>query len=389
MIKDVIPVQPVKPKKVLMVITLSEMGGAQKVLYHIAAGLDPAVFDVSVACAPGGELVRWLHGLRQVRVVEIDEMKRDISPLNDIKALLKLFALMKKNKYDIVHCHSSKAGVLGRLAAWLAGVPRIIFTVHGWSINEYQGQLGRFLYIWAERLAGSLSTKVVCVSENDFMKGKSLKLVAAKKLGVIYNGMPAPVNKKGALRRELGIGEDDLVIGTVARLAAQKDPLFLLEAANEMLSYPENRMRGKRPCFVLIGDGPLRQECEEYIESKGLKGNVFLLGTREEAAILVRDFDVFVLFSRWEGLPLTIIEAMLAGVPVVANNVGGVGELVDQARTGYLINKLHTGEAVEALEKLIFNREHRLSLGESGRQKALALFSVDKMVKSYYLLYLS
>ncbi len=379
--------QSVGPIKILLVITLSEIGGAQKVLYHIAAGMDPGLFDVSVACAPGGELVRWLQELGYVRVIEIEELKRDISPLNDLKALLKLYQLMKKNKYDVVHCHSSKAGVLGRLAAWLAGVPKIIFTVHGWGINEYQGPLKRFLYIWAERLAGLLSTKVVCVSESDILKGKSLKLVDAQKLKVIYNGLPASVKEKGAFREELGIGENDIVIGTIARLAVQKHPHFFLEVAKKLLAGAKCMAEGRQLFFVIIGDGPLRADCEEYINRNSLIGRVFLLGAREEAAKLVQDFDIFVLFSRWEGLPLTIIEAMLAGVPVVANNVGGVGELVENEKTGLLIGGLQVEAAVQALEKLIFNREQRLSLGISGQRKALALFSVDKMVKNYYILY--
>ncbi len=373
---------------ILHIITLSEMGGAQKVLYHIVAGLDPGSFNISVACAPGGELVRWLRGLGYVRVVEIAEMKREISPFNDLIALVKLYLLIKENRFRVVHCHSSKAGVLGRLAAWLAGVPKIIFTVHGWGVNKFQNPLPRFLYIGAEKLAGLLSTKVVCVSESDRVKGKNLKLAAEKKLEVIYNGLPMVVNKKGALRRELGIGEDHYVIGTVARLATQKDPLFLLEVANSMLSNTEKTTDGKKLCFVLIGDGPLRAECDKFIKKKGLEGKVFLLGTREEAAGLVSDFDVFVLFSRWEGLPLTIIEAMLAGRPVAANAVGGVSELVEHKKTGLLVDSLNLNEVVRVLREIVTDRARLVNLGEAGRTRALELFSAESMVKQYIRLYL-
>jgi glycosyltransferase involved in cell wall biosynthesis len=376
--------------KILYIITLSEQGGAQKIVYHIASGLDPQEFDITVACAPGGELVNWLSNLHQdIKIVEIPELKRNISPFNDLKAFLILYALMKKNSYHIVHCHSSKAGVLGRMAAWKAGVPKIIFTVHGWGINEYQSRIVRFLYTWAERFAGVCSTKVVCVSEADLLKARSLKLVTGDKLSVIYNGLPLPETRDGLLRRELGIGNKDTIIGTVARLAPQKDPLFLLEVAALMVNH-DNKITGEgRLCFVLIGDGPLRSECEQFINNKGLKRSVFLLGTREEAAELVQDFDIFVLFSRWEGLPLTIIEAMLAGRPVVANAVGGVGELVVHQETGLLINKLDVNEAEKALLNLISDPGKRLSMGYAGRQRALDLFNVDKMVGKYRELYLS
>lgn len=376
--------------KVLQVITLSELGGAQKVVHHIAAGLDPQQFDVTVACAPGGELINWLRNLTNgVKLVEISGLRRDISPVNDIKTLYKLYLLMKKNNFDIVHCHSSKAGILGRLAAWLAGVPKILFTAHGWGINEYQSRVVRYFYTWIERLAGAVSSKVVCVSKSDLAKARSLKLVNNNKLCVIYNGLPEIKIREGSLRRELNLTEKDIIIGTVARLAPQKHPLFLLETAKRMINCDNKGTCKGRLYFVIIGDGPLRSECKRYISMNDLKGHVFLLGTREEAAVLVQDFDIFVLFSRWEGLPLTIIEAMMAGRPVVANAVGGVGELVVHQETGMLINKLDASEAEKALLNLISNPERRLSIGYSGRQRALNLFNIDQMVEEYKKLYLS
>ena len=221
------------------------------------------------------------------------------------------------------------------------------------------------------------------------LKARSLKLAADDKLSVIYNGLPVPKKREGLLHRELGIRKDDIIIGTVARLAFQKDPLFLLEVAERLIiRYKRDKSRS-HPCFVFIGDGPLRPECEKFINNKGLKRSVFLLGTREEAAELVQDFDIFVLFSRWEGLPLTIIEAMMAGVPVVANSAGGVGELVVHLETGLLINKLDVNEAEQALLNLISDPGKRLSMGQSGQQRALNLFNIDKMVEKYRELYLS
>lgn len=376
--------------KVLLVITLSELGGAQKVVYHIAAGLSPEQFEITVACAPMGELISWLKNLPwNIRVIEIPELKRNISPLNDLKAFYKLYLLMKKEDFHIVHCHSSKAGVLGRLAARLAGVPKIFFTAHGWGMNEYQGWPGRFFYILAERLAGVLSTRIICVSQSDLEKGLTLKLATPGRLSVIYNGAPEPQKKKGTLRKELAIKEEDIIIGTVARLAIQKDPLFLINVAERMIASSDNSPDKNHLYFVIIGDGPLRLRCEEYIKRKGLEGRVFLLGSREEAAELIQDFDIFVLFSRWEGLPLTIIEAMLAGVPVVANMVGGVRELVVNNETGYLINKLDVNEAKKALWDLVSNPEKRFLMGEAGRRRALKLFNVSKMVEKYKELYLS
>jgi glycosyltransferase involved in cell wall biosynthesis len=368
--------------KILQVITLSELGGAQKVVCHIAAGLEPERFAVTAACAPGGELVRWLEGLPGgVKVVEMPALKRNPSPLNDLKAFWQLYRLMRRERYDVVHCHSSKAGILGRLAAYLAGVPKIYFTVHGWGINRYQSLPVRFFYVWAERLAGTVSTKVICVSRRDFAKARSWRLVTAGKLALIYNGLPAPKMLPGALRRELGLSAGDILIGTVARLAPPKEVLFLLEVARRMADRPD-------VFFVFIGDGPLRAECEAFIKKHGLEGKVFMPGAREDAPGLLADLDVFVLFSRWEGLPLTVIEAMQAGLPVVANAVGGVGEQVVPGQTGLLIEALEPEAAERSLRELIADPAKRKQMGERGRRRAAELFSLPEMTGRYRELYL-
>jgi len=375
--------------KVLHAITLSELGGAQKVVYHLAAGLPPDRFEVAVACAPGGGLVNWLKDLSGgIQVFEIPELKRNISPVSDLKAFWKLFVLMKAGKFDIVHCHSSKAGFLGRMAAKMAGVPKIYFTVHGWGINDYQSRPVRFIYTWAERLAGSVSTGIVCVSESDLLKGRNLGLAAPGKLSVIYNGLLEPGWREGVLRQELKIRKEDILIGTVARMAPQKDPLFFLEIARRMLTTGGGSVSGGgRVYFVLVGDGPLKLECENFINNQGLKERVFLLGAREDAPELIRDLDIFALFSRWEGLPLTIIEAMLAACPVVARATGGVGELVVHNKTGLLIDELDAGKAERGLRKLICAKDRRVSMGTAGRERAVKLFSLQEMVKNYMDLY--
>lgn len=367
--------------KVLQVITLSELGGAQKVLYHIAAGLEPERFAVTVACAPGGELVRWLEELpHRVEVVEMPALKRNPSPLNDFRAFWQLYRLMRRERYDVVHCHSSKAGILGRLAAYLAGVKKIYFTVHGWGINQYQSRPVRFFYIWAERLAGVVSTKVICVSGKDFEKARSLRLVTAEKLVTVYNGLPAAAGLTGVLRREMGLGGNDILIGTVARLAPPKEVLFFLEMARRMTDRPD-------VFFVIIGDGPLRPDCEAFIRKHKLE-RVFLTGTRADAPALLGDLDVFTLFSRWEGLPLTVIEAMQAGRPVLASAVGGVGELVVHGQTGLLMDALDPAVAERALRELIADPGKRGQMGERGRQRAKELFALQEMIGRYRGLYL-
>ncbi|MCL6479195.1 MAG: glycosyltransferase family 4 protein [Peptococcaceae bacterium] len=375
-------------KKVLLLVTLSEIGGAQKVVYHLAAGLDREKFDITVACAPGGELVEWVKDLPGVKVVELACLRRDISPLQDALCLLRLYRLIKSGGYDIVHCHSSKAGVLGRLAARLAGVRQIYFTVHGWGIDNRQPLPVRWLYAMAERLAGAVSTGVVCVSDHDRKKGLTLRLAGEDKLAVIHNGMPDVSGLRripeNGLRKELGLKAGDVIIGTVMRLAPPKQPLFFLETAATLM---------ERAChaglyFVIVGDGPLRSRCEEYIAEHNLRGRAFLLGTREDSQVLVSGLDIFTLFSSHEGLPLTIIEAMLAGLPVVAGNVGGVGEMVVHGETGYLVNGADVEAAASCIEELVKNPHLRGKMGAAGRRRALEMFTLDRMISHYEELYL-
>ena len=417
----------IKPLKILLVVTLSEMGGAQKVVYHIAAGLEPGLFDVTVACAPGGELVRWLRELAEagesawsgetgpsprpfpLRVVEIPELKREIAPVRDMLALWRLYRLIRRERFDVVHCHSSKAGLLGRLAAWLAGVTQVYFTAHGWGINEYQSRLFRFFFTLAERLAGAVSTRVVCVSLYDYNKALALKLARPGKLAVIYNGIPGPGEanastaavgsehpassgvkvgaavpaiKMGKLKKELGLAGSDRLAVTVMRLAPPKEPMLFLKVARRLVQPLPGLF------FAIIGDGPLRAGCEAYIRENGLAGRVFMTGSREDAAELLGGCDMFMHFSRWEGLPLTIIEAMQAGVPVVANRTGGVCELVADGETGFLIDDLDAREAGRACEALFASGELRRRCGEAGRLRARRLFSLEEMQRKYRDLYL-
>lgn len=365
--------------KILHVITLSEIGGAQTVLFNIVSCLhqkDNILIDA--ACAPAGELVGRLRDCG-VKVYEMPELVRDISPAADWLALLKLRRLIAENKYDIVHCHSSKAGIIGRFAAKLAGVPRIIFTVHGWGVTSLQSWQKRILFGFAEKAAGMVSTDIVCVSQADFERGKDF--VTSKKMTVIYNGVLKPRGKNGRLRRIIDIGGKKIIIGMAARLKRPKESLFFLETANKLRS-----IQGLH--FVLIGDGPQYGECAQFVKDHSLQNTVHLLGNRADLAELYAGMDIFVLFSSWEGLPMTILEAMMAGLPIVASNVGGVGEEIVDGWNGFLLDELNVEKAAELLMKLASDESLRRRMGENSRRRGEELFSIDRMVREYERLYL-
>lgn len=383
---------------ILYVVTLSEWGGAQRYVHDLAVRLR-GEFEVAVACAPGGPLVHRLRAAG-VAVHEIPALVRSIRPLTDLRALWQLYRLMRRLKPDIVHCNSSKAGVLGRLAALLAGVPVRLFTAHGWAFTEGRPFRQRWLLARVEGLAALASTHIICVSEHDRELALRFRVAGPERLTVIHNGVdPAPFRAMPARR-----GGRPFTVVMTARLAPPKDPLCLLEAFARLRNgdgLPAMRL-------VFVGDGPLRQRLEEAATALGLRvlrrdapaaeaglgdggavPEVVFTGERpmEDVAVILAEADAFVLASRWEGLPISVIEAMMAGLPVVASRVGGLPELVADGVTGYLVPPGDAGALAAALAKLAGDPAAAARMGQAGRRRALAAFTAERMVAGTRSLY--
>jgi glycosyltransferase involved in cell wall biosynthesis len=262
-------------------------------------------------------------------------------------------------------------GVLGRLAAWLARVPIRVLTVHGWSFAAYDG-LTRRLFLWIERLMRPLTTTVVCVSEATQEEGLAAGTCDPQRTVVIHNAVDvrsfARTSRRGGTPEVVGVG----------RLAYPKDFTTLLEALR--------LVRG--PCHVrLAGDGPGLTEVTSALTRNGLSQRVELLGARADVPDLLARSDVFVLSSRSEGFPVSVLEAMAAGLPVVATNVGGVAEAVADGETGFLVPAADADALARALERLLADGELRRRLGAAGRARALSLFDVSRYRAAYRELY--
>jgi Glycosyltransferase len=375
-----------KKIRILMGVTLSEMGGAQKVVYDLLASLSSLQYELTLVTSPGGELIDWVKELNRncenkIKIVTLPSLEREISIKNDVKTFIELFRIIKKGRFDIAHFHSSKIGILGRIAAFLAGVPRIFFTAHGWGINEYQSRLKQVLFTFAERMAGIMCSKIICVSDFDMEKCIKKKWANRNKLCVIHNGAAEMPASYGKLRKELCIPDDELIVGTVMRLKEPKDPMTFIRAAKILIKKKQNVR------FIIIGDGPLKEKCIALIKDNGLENKVIMLGKRRDARELLVDFDIFVLLSKWEGLPITIIEAMLAGKPVVASDVGGVSELVSDGGNGYLLKTGNEMEAAYRIGKLLESKNLISIMGNSGYEKAGREFNLPKMIGEYEQIY--
>lgn len=306
-------------KKLLFVVTKSNFGGAQRYVYDLATSV-ALEYDVAVAFGPTpdgsqGILAQRLDG-KNIRTILVPELKRDVSVFQDVHAFFALLELFKKERPDIVHLNSSKAGGIGALSARLAGIPRIIFTVHGWPFEEKRNVISRFLMYISSWITALLSHAVIVVSDFDRAIARNMPLVG-KKTVRIYNGIKPLTFDSGDVVRH-SFPKEVHIVGTIGELTANKNQIALIEQAkNDPNMY-----------VAIVGDGEDRSMLKRKIEEYGLQHRVKLFGFMLANTVL-KGFDSFTLPSIKEGLPYVLIEARVAGLPIEANRVGGVGEILD------------------------------------------------------------
>jgi len=375
--------------RVLHPITRLIVGGAQENTLFTAQRLDPARYRVEALCGPQtGSEGSLIEEARQsgVRLVILPTLVRQISPLNDLRALLALRRIMLQGGYAIVHTHSSKAGLLGRLAARLAGVPHIVHTVHGWSFHEHMHPFVRRLYIQLERWAAAFSAALITVSEADMQTGLRLGIGQPAQYRLIRSAIPLDqfdpaLYDRAAVRRELGIAPEEVVIGSVGRFSPQKNPLAWARVAGRVArACPQAR-------FLLVGDGPLRGEVEATLAAEGLAKRTLLPGLRRDVARWLSAMDLFLITSLWEGLPRVLPQAMALRLPVVANRTGGAAEAVQDGRTGWLVEVEDLPAAAERCLELARDPVMRREFGASARQLALERFDLRQMIAQIEALY--
>jgi len=355
--------QSVSPR-VLLVSQPSNAGTARHVA-DLAEGLTRKGLAVTVACPAGGVLSARL--IRAAIPVIALPMRREISPLSDLRAFLRLFLLCRRLRPDVLHAHSSKAGFLGRIAGRLAGVPVIAFTPHCWSFQAVEGWKRDF-YVGLERLASRFCDVTITVSEEEALEATEAGVVDPGRIRVIPNGLSAGEFEAAPS------GARDIPFITVGRLEEQKGYSYLLEAMAE-LAYHEPGVR-----LSIVGDGSLRRDLEKQAASLGLRDVVRFEGERADVRPFLRRSRVFVLSSLWEGLPYTIIEAMAARLPVVSTDVGGCRELVIDGETGRLVPARDPAALAAAMRALWRDDALRESMGKAGFQRAVHRFRLESCV---------
>ena len=370
--------------RVLHVITRLELGGAQGNTLHTVATLDRETFEPGLAWGPGDRLDARARALGDVALFEIPSLRREPRPPADFAALTALRRTIRAWRPAIVHTHSSKAGILGRAAARLEGVPAVVHTVHGFGFTPLQPAPVRAVFLALERVASRWTDAFVVVAAAHRELGASLGVLDPARTRVIRSGIDLAAfrNASGGLglRERLGVPTAAPLVVQVGNLKPQKAPLdFVRVAASVARTVPDAR-------FLVAGDGPLRGRAERLAARLGVADRVLLPGWIEDVPAVLDAADVAVLTSRHEGLPRAVVEALAAGVPVVATAVDGTPEVVRHGINGLLAVPGDVEGLARAVARLLGDPElrHRMA---AAAPEGLEAFDIDRMVREQEALY--
>lgn len=346
--------------KIIHLITKLELGGAQINTLFTFKNLDKKIFKTYLLSGKNGILNKDLKNNPNCLII-----KNLIRPLNPVKDLLCIFELiksLKKIKPDIIHTHSSKAGIIGRIAAWLCKVPIIIHSVHGYPFSPYQFFLKRYLYITIEKMVSKITSSYIFVSKSDLKTAKRLNL-KLNNFQLIRSGFPFEdyknkYDKKEFINQKYALRENQILIGIIAPLKPQKGLFHMIKVAQLVLE--------KRPdvIFFIAGDGKLRFKIEKELKKLRIFANFRLPGFLFNIPTLLNRVDIGLSTAIWEGLPQSLIQFRLKKIPLVVSNIPGNSEVVKDQKNGYLIHLNNHQEFADRLIQLIENPQLLRKLGD-------------------------
>ncbi|MDD5109034.1 MAG: glycosyltransferase family 4 protein [Candidatus Omnitrophica bacterium] len=372
----------------LYIITKLELGGAQRQLLSLIAGLDKEKYRVFLFSAKEGLLAKEAELIPGLTLKKSRFLERPVNFIKDILVFIEICAFIKKNKIELVHTHSSKAGILGRFAARACKVTAIIHTVHGWSFNDYQPRILRNFYLFFEKLCAKFTGKIIVVSYSDREKGLNSSIGSQGQYVLIRYGINASEFAASDLRNQarqaLGINKDELAVGMVACFKPQKSPLDFVKIALAV----KKEICGIK--FIMVGDGQLRNKVSLLIKELGLQDKIILTGWRPDIAFILSALDIFILTSLWEGLPIAVLEAMAAGKPIIATDTGGISEVIENGKNGYLVKPQDNQAMQNRITELLRSRQKREEFISLGRARIDSEeFLLTKMVRATGELYLN
>jgi glycosyltransferase involved in cell wall biosynthesis len=347
--------------KIAIIVTKSEFGGGQEYIRILMSLITGTKFILITGDT--GFLTEVARNMN-VSVYVCKHLIHPVRPLRDIKAIIEVYKILRHEKPCLLHANSSKAGIVGRIAARFADVPSV-FTAHGWAFSEGVSARRAWIAKWTEKLVSPCARKIICVSHYDRNLALKNGVGRTAQLVTIHNGIP---DTKTSLAAHFNVIQRIIM---VARFAPPKDYTTLLRA---IANFKSNELQ-----LECVGDGPQLNPARQLAQQLGLQDRVKFHGARSDVAEILQSADIFVLLTRWEGLPISILEAMRAGLPVVATRVGGVPEAVEDQVTGLLVERSDTEGVVKALRTLTSQPHLRKQMGQAGRERFLRLFSSHHM----------
>src|SRR6266508_5750579 len=362
------------------------MGGPALHVAYLTAGLRERGYDTTLVAgslARGEDSMAFVAEARGVDVVRIDELGREISPLRDLVATLRLARLIRRERPDILHTHTAKAGTVGRVAALLAGrhrPPIVVHTFHGHVLRGYFGPVRSLVFRLLERWLAGHTTALIAVSPQVRDDLVALRVAPPERFVVIRLGIELGERVAGAgdgrveSRRYLGIPPDRFAVGWIGRMTAVK------RTDDVLVAFKRLRDEGVDAVLCLVGDGPDRLQLERRAHELGVMRDTLFLGYQNDVAEYFAAFDAFMLPSANEGTPVTTIEALAAGTPVVATRVGGVPDVVRDGEDGFLVDPGDVDELAERLAALAHDPALRKRMGAAGRERVLPRYAVERLV---------
>jgi glycosyltransferase involved in cell wall biosynthesis len=354
------------------------VGGAQEntlftIIGHIQKGHE-VVLVTGPSPGPEGELLKKAD-FPEFEVVEFPSLVREINPARDIKAYFALKKFFRERKFDVVHTHSSKAGIIGRVAAWNAGVPLVVHTVHGQAFHPYEKPWKNYIYKTSERWAARHSHRIYAVAQAMIDQCVQAGIAPAEKYQVVYSGMEIEKflnsTPEPELRKQLGIPENVKVIGAVARLFPQKGYEYFVPAAGKIVEkYPDTH-------FLIVGNGTMREELDRQIKSMGLADRFHFAGLvpPDQVYRYIAQMDILLHLSLHEGLPRAVVQALASGKPAIGFALDGTPEVIFDDQTGFLARPENVDSVVEGVLKILGDPALAEQMGRNGKQLVAQKFN--------------
>jgi glycosyltransferase involved in cell wall biosynthesis len=375
---------------VVHVATRMALGGAEENTLYTVNGLDPARYRVSLITGRGSNPATLARLAPHVELVEVPQLVRDISPRNDAVALAAIRRYLRAERCDIIHTHMSKAGILGRAAARMAGVPVIVHTVHGSVFNEHVGRVSYGVYWTLEWLAAKMTDRMISVGEDLRRRQLAAGIGTPGQYQVIRSGMElewfadaaeSTPERRRAIRESLGVPVDVPLIGKVARLEHPKGHEFFFDMAERVSKLHPTAH------FVALGAGDLLDQFQADVDRRGLAERVHFAGFRPDIADVLAALDVVVLTSLMEGLPRALVQAAATGVPIVTFEVEGAAEIVREGVNGYIVPSKDVSLLTERVSSLLDDPVKAEEMGRAGRSLVSQAWTVESMVREISAVY--